>query len=86
MIGRMQFHKLRNFATYEILLVCKNFATLQNSYGAPISLYFLFFFPSGLCSAMMSLTRILRAWIDSTIFAEIACKNCKICHKIRLVA
>ena len=34
-----------------------------------ILLHFLLLFPYGLRSAMLSLTRILRAWIDSTISA-----------------
>ena len=36
-------------------------------------------------STMLSSTRILCAWIDSTSLALITCKNYKISHKMRLV-
>ena len=46
--------------------------------AAPISWHFLFFFPYGFWSTMLSLDRLVCAWIDSTILASIACKNYKI--------
>ena len=59
-----------NFVTceFEFSQVAK-FCNLANFLQAPISLHFLLFFPFGFLSTMLSSTRILRAWINSTILA-----------------
>ena len=60
----------------------RKFPRCSNFLVAPLFLHFLLFFPSGILSVMLSLTRILRAWIDSTILAQLARKNYKIFHKM----
>ena len=73
-----KFLKLRNFASCEIFAILQiSTASLFLLFYAPLSLHFLLFFPSSLRSATLSLTRILCAWIDYTISAQIGCKNYK---------
>ena len=53
----------------ETVRIMENSGSGMQFRNAPFFLHFLLFFPSGLLSAMLSLTQILRAWIYSAISA-----------------
>ena len=58
----------QNFALVQNFAPVRNFRTVVRKFCTPL-LFFCSIFPSDFLSAMLSSTRILRAWIDSTNLA-----------------